>query len=211
MESDPHGLGRCTGAPRREPRCSSSRSIRCETNVGHQGEVSASSRCCHPSDGPACPPGDPGEPNTTRSRFERAETHLHRNRVTSSRSTTNRRANRNLEATDWTRLKSCPDARPTTAMLPSPRFASRVPNKPWRCSSHQTSVGLRIAPLAVGARGSDRPEGWRFPESAPAGLSRRPWDVSRPTGWTAPGMHRGDRGAFPPSAETERRRQRGPR
>lgn len=171
VESDPHGLGRCTEAPRRELRCSSSHSVRCETNVGHQGGVPASWRCCHRSDGPACLPGDPGKPDATRSRFGRAETHLHRNRAATSRPTTSRRANRNLEATDWARLESCPDVRPTTAMLPSPRFAPRVPNKPRRCSGHQTSAGMRIAPLTVGGSRFDRPEGWRFPESAPSGLS----------------------------------------
>jgi hypothetical protein len=101
--------GRPIEALRREQRRSSSRSKRCETNVGHRGGLQRRDGVATtPTDQHALP-GDPGAPNTTHSRLERVETHLRRNRVTASRSTTSRRTNRNLEATDWTRPKSCPD------------------------------------------------------------------------------------------------------
>lgn len=101
--------GRPIEALRREQRRSSSRLKRCETNVGHRGGLQRRDGVATtPTDQHALP-GDPGAPNTTRSRLERAETHLRRNRATTSRSTTSRRTNRNLEATDWTRPKSCPD------------------------------------------------------------------------------------------------------
>lgn len=85
VESTTTRLRRPIEAPRREPRRSSSRSKRCETSVGHRGGLRRRDRVATiPTDQHALP-GDRGEPNTTRSRLERAETHFRRSRAATSR------------------------------------------------------------------------------------------------------------------------------
>lgn len=75
-----------------------------------------------------------------------------------------------------------------------------------RATRHPPACGSLRSPLEV--RGSTAPKGGGSPNRPRQVSLRRPWDVSRPTGWTALGVHRGDRSAFPPSARTERRWQR---
>lgn len=107
-----------------------------------------SRRCCHRLDGPACLPGDRGEPSTTLSRLERAETHLRQDRaVFSGRRRIAEPTETSKHQTGRDRTPS-PIERPTSMMSPSPSAASRGSSEPWivRTTRHPSMCGLPRPP-----------------------------------------------------------------
>lgn len=189
-----------------------SRSRRCETSVRHRGGFQRQDRVAAIPTDQHVLPRDPGEPITAHSQLERVETHVRRNRAMDSRSTTSRRTNRNLEATDWTRPKACPRLTSNNAVMsPSPRFAPRVPNESRTCSNHQTTVDERVAPSTDGfevgpPRGVDQLQNNLF-QPSPKTLRCLAFGLER----RVPAVHDGKPDVPPTVGRPPNKRRRDPR
>lgn len=183
VESIPRGSWRSIEAPRREPRRASSRSKRCETAsdievvsgvatvLPRLQRTSMPTESSRKTDHRALPTRAGRNPPSPKSRS---------NQPVDDESPTHRKP----EATDWTRPKSCPDWRPTTAMLPSPSSpheyrtsfgSARTTRHPQMLGLPRPPSELRISPpRRVEISGSPCPG-----HSRDRGMSRVR------TGWTA--------------------------